>query len=95
MTKAPNRTGGPNRRRTPRKRDAVFGKAHSQLTVVLPTDLVNRLKAEAEARDETLRVLILRALKRAGYPVDESDLADRRVEAAQRRSEIYRRGKGE
>lgn len=75
-------------------RDAVFGKPHAQLSVILPADLVAHLKVTASANGETLRILILRALKVAGYPVDDTDIIDRRAEAAQERARLYRQAKG-
>jgi hypothetical protein len=46
--------------------------------VVVPNETRAALRARAGAEETTVRVLILRALKDAGYPVPDAELVDRR-----------------
>jgi hypothetical protein len=62
------------------------GASHSRgdgtpVQVVLPTDLVRELRHQAIDGSTSVRTLILKALKRAGYKVAEEDLVDRRRRA--------------
>ncbi len=45
---------------------------------VVPDETRAALRARAGAEETTVRVLILRALKDAGYPVPDVELVDRR-----------------
>jgi hypothetical protein len=51
------------------------------LQVVLPEELARELRHQAIDESTSVRALILRALKKAGYRVTEDDLADRRRRA--------------
>ena len=51
------------------------------IQVVLPDDLARELRHQAIDEATSVRTLILRALKRAGYKVAEEDMADRRRRA--------------
>ena len=46
--------------------------------IVVPDETRAALRARAGAEETTVRVLILRALKAAGYPVPDGELVDRR-----------------
>jgi hypothetical protein len=59
---------------------------HEQLTVMIPAGVMTALKVRGAQQRATLRALVLRALKRDGYPVTEADLADRRQAAQRKRS---------
>lgn len=60
-----------------------------QLTVIIPERIVDQLKAQATSERETLRTVVLKALKTAGYDVSDDDLVDRRRPAGRARSEAY------
>ena len=49
-----------------------------QLSVFMPERVVRQLKVEAAETGLPVRVLMLRALQRAGYEVHDEDLTDRR-----------------
>jgi hypothetical protein len=57
----------------------------TQLSVVLPASVVTAVKIRAAERGETLRETVLQALKADGFKIPESEIADRRIEANQRR----------
>lgn len=62
-----------------------------QLAIMVPPHLKRVIRRRAELEGVTLRGLLLRALKQAGIvDVDETDLVDRRVVAAQLRSRLCR-----
>jgi hypothetical protein len=66
--------------RTPANREV-------QLAIMVPAHLKRTIRHRAESEGLTLRGLLLRALKQAGIiDIDETDLVDRRVAAAQLRS---------
>jgi hypothetical protein len=48
------------------------------LQVVMPEDLLRALKVKAATEGLTVRALVLRALRDAGYPVELTELGDRR-----------------
>ncbi len=50
----------------------------AQLMVTVPPETLRALKVKAVERSSTVRALVLRALRRAGYPVPEEELQDRR-----------------
>jgi hypothetical protein len=52
--------------------------AGNALQVIIPTDTLRGLKMRAADEMTTVRVLVLRALKDAGYPVPADELKDRR-----------------
>lgn len=64
-----------------------------QLTVIIPERVVDQLKVTAAANNETLRSVVLKALKIAGYDVSDDDLIDRRRPAGRARSDAYFREK--
>jgi hypothetical protein len=75
---------------SPPKRD----RTDTQLTIILPAYVVEQVRAAARGEPgSTLRLAVLRALAKAGYDIDESDMVDRRAEAARIRSELYRQYK--
>jgi hypothetical protein len=57
----------------------------AQLSVMLPASIVLAVKVRAAKRGQTLRETVLRALKADGFKVAEAAIADRRIEANQRR----------
>jgi hypothetical protein len=57
----------------------------AQLSVVLPADIVRAVKIRAAEKGETLRAVVLRALKADGFKVPEREITDRRAEANKRR----------
>lgn len=48
------------------------------LTIMIPEETRKALKITAAERETTVRVLVLEALKGAGYPVPEDGIEDRR-----------------
>jgi len=48
------------------------------LMITVPDETRAALRARAGTEDTTVRVLVLRALKKAGYPVPDDELVDRR-----------------
>ena len=48
------------------------------LMIVVPPETRAALRARAGMEETTVRVLVLEALKKAGYPVPDADLVDRR-----------------
>ena len=57
----------------------------AQLSVVLPADIVRAVKIRAAENGETLRAVVLRALKADGFKVPDREITDRRTEANRRR----------
>lgn len=57
----------------------------AQLSVVLPASIVRAVKIRAAENGETLRAVVLRALKADGFKVPDREIADRRAEANRRR----------
>ena len=57
----------------------------AQLSVILPASIVKAVKIRAAERGETLRETVLRALKADGFKIPDRAIADRRLEANQRR----------
>ena len=49
-----------------------------QLMLMVPEDTAKALKVKAAEKDLTVRALVLKALKDAGYPVPKEEIADRR-----------------
>lgn len=49
-----------------------------KLTLALPASVVRQLRARTAAEDTTIRALVLDALARAGYRVDDDEIRDRR-----------------
>ena len=52
--------------------------AGNALQVIIPTETLRALRMQAADEMTTVRVLVLRALKDAGYPVPADELKDRR-----------------
>lgn len=50
----------------------------AQLTLLAPAATVRALRLAAADRTTTVRVLVLEALSKAGYPVPKDELRDRR-----------------
>ena len=48
------------------------------VTTILPKSVIKQLRIKAAEEDTTIRVEILKALRSAGYNVDEAELIDRR-----------------
>ena len=48
------------------------------ITTILPASLMKQLRIKAAETDTTIRAEILKALKLAGYQVDNSEIMDRR-----------------
>lgn len=57
----------------------------SMLNMKVPTTLRDELKKQAAEQGVTLRVIVLRALKAAGFTVNDNELADRRPERSGRK----------
>lgn len=57
----------------------------TMMSLKVPTDLRDALRQKAAEEKVTLRVIVLRALKSAGFPVDDAELADRRPAHSGRR----------
>jgi len=57
----------------------------SMLNMKVPTTLRDELKKQAAEQSVTLRVIVLRALKAAGFTVNDNELADRRPERSGRK----------
>lgn len=55
-----------------------------QLTLPLRADLHRALRVRAAKQGTTMRVIVLHALRAAGFPVEEADLADRRPDRGNR-----------
>jgi hypothetical protein len=57
----------------------------SMLNMKVPSQLRDELKRQAAEQGVTLRVIVLRALKAAGFTVNDNELADRRPERSGRK----------
>jgi hypothetical protein len=57
----------------------------SMLNMKVPSQLREELKRQAAEQGVTLRVIVLRALKAAGFTVNDNELADRRPERSGRK----------
>ena len=53
------------------------------LQIMVSPSIKKAIRALAVERDETIRSLILRSMRDAGLPLDESELIDRRKAAGQ------------
>jgi hypothetical protein len=71
--------------RRPRPDGGRPEREEEQLSVVLPADIVRAVKIRAAENGETLRAVVLRALKADGFKVPDREIADRRAEANRRR----------
>lgn len=52
--------------------------ADRKVTLALPASVVRQLRARTASEDTTIRALVLDALARAGYRVDDDEIRDRR-----------------
>ena len=93
MAKQPDDATRPNAFALPEPRAPRVPDGDKQLTVIIPERIVNQLKARAASNSETLRIVVLKALKEAGYDIADTDLIDRRVPAGRARSEAIFRDK--
>jgi hypothetical protein len=57
----------------------------AQLSVVLPASIVRAVKIRAAENGETLRAVVLRALRADGFKIPDREITDRRAEANKRR----------
>lgn len=64
-----------------------------QVSVIVPEYVERQLKQYCGEHNKTLRVALLECFKAAGFEIHDSDLVDRRLEAAQFRSAIYHKYK--
>lgn len=55
-----------------------------QLTLPLRADLHHALRLRAAEEGTTMRAIVLRALRVAGLPIEEADVADRRADRGNR-----------
>lgn len=81
---APNRVGrgGRVQRGTSVDED---DSGETMMSLKVPTRLREEIRAKAGKEGVTLRVIVLRALKAAGFEVDDAELADRRPAHSGRR----------
>jgi hypothetical protein len=77
-------------KRTTHRRAPPRDRSDKQLTAILPSYVVAQVRGEASRDATTLRVVLLRALARAGFDVDAEDCVDRRAEATRARAQLYR-----
>ena len=77
-------------KRAPPRRAPPRDRSDKQLTAILPSYVVAQVRAEASRDATTLRVVLLRALARAGFDVDAEDCVDRRAEATRARAALFR-----
>lgn len=61
------------------------GAGETMMSLKVPTQLRDEIRAKAVREGVTLRVIVLRALKAAGFEVEDGELADRRPAHSGRR----------
>jgi hypothetical protein len=61
------------------------GAGETMMSLKVPTQLRDEIRAKAVKEGVTLRVIVLRALKAAGFEVEDGELADRRPAHSGRR----------
>lgn len=61
------------------------GAGEIMMSLKVPTQLRDEIRAKAVKEGVTLRVIVLRALKAAGFEVEDGELADRRPAHSGRR----------
>jgi len=61
------------------------GGGEIMMSLKVPTQLRDEIRAKAVKEGVTLRVIVLRALKAAGFEVDDAELSDRRPAHSGRR----------
>jgi hypothetical protein len=68
-----------------RERGRQEREPEAQLSVVLPASIVRAVKIRAAERGETVRAIVLHALKADGFKIPNREITDRRAEANRRR----------